>query len=87
MIETVQNRFPNLKIKAIIGGFHLVRMPLIKTLSASQNEIDTLVNKIVDENIEKVYTGHCTGEKAFKKLKKALGNKIIYIRTGTELNI
>lgn len=87
MIETVQNRFPNLKIKAIIGGFHLVRMPLIKTSSASQNEIDTLVNKILDENIEKVYTGHCTGEKAFKKLKKALGNKIIYIRTGTELNI
>lgn len=87
MIETVRNRFPELKIKAIIGGFHLVRMPLIKSLSSSQKEIDILIKKILDENIEKVYTGHCTGEKAFKKLESALGSNVIYIRTGTELNI
>ncbi|AVP54055.1 metal dependent hydrolase [Clostridium tetani] len=87
MIETVRNRFPNLKIKALIGGFHLVKMPLIESLGASQEEIDIIVRKIKDENIEKVYTGHCTGEKAFKKLENALGSDIIYIRTGMEMNI
>ncbi|WP_123053386.1 MBL fold metallo-hydrolase [Clostridium sp. JN-1] len=87
MIETVRKRFPNLKIKAIIGGFHLVRIPLIKFLNPSQEEIDVLIKKILDENIEKVYTGHCTGEKAFKKLESVLGNKISHIRTGMELNI
>lgn len=87
MIETVRNRFPNLKIKAVIGGFHLVKMPLIKSLCASQREINIIVKKIRDENIEKVYTCHCTGEKAFKKLENALGSDIVYIRTGTEINI
>lgn len=87
MIETVKNRFPNLKIKALIGGFHLVKMPLIESLDTSQDEIDIIVKKIREENIEKVYTGHCTGKKAFKKLQMDLGNDITYIRTGTEINI
>lgn len=87
MIETVKNRFPGLKIKAVIGGFHLVTLPLIKCLSSSQKEINILANKILDENIKKVFTGHCTGEKAFKKLKVELGGNISYIYTGMELNI
>lgn len=87
IIETVRNRFPREKIKAIVGGFHLVRIPLIKILGPSQEEINILIKKIRDENIERVYTGHCTGEKAFKKLKDILGSNISYISTGTELNI
>lgn len=87
IIETVRSRFPGGKIKAIVGGFHLVRIPLIKILGPSQEEINILIKKIRDENIERVYTGHCTGEKAFKKLKDILGSNISYISTGTELNI
>lgn len=87
MIETVRNKFPNLKIKALIGGFHLVKLPLIKSLDVCQDDIDIIVKKIRSENIEKVYTGHCTGEKAFKKLQSDLGSHIMCIKTGTEINI
>lgn len=87
MIQAVRSKFSNANIKAIIGGFHLVRIPIIKSLSASQDEIDVIVRKIIDEKIEKIYTGHCTGEKSYKKLKNILGDKIKYIRTGSKINI
>ncbi len=87
MIQTSRSFFPNNHIKALIGGFHLVRIPIVKWISASQHEIDLIVKKIIDENIEQVYTGHCTGEKSYKKLKNILEDKIQYIKTGSEIYI
>ncbi len=87
MIETARSNFKGSNIKAVIGGFHLVKIPIIKSVTASKEQIDVLVKKIIDSNVGKVYTGHCTGEKAYKKLKKALGDKIQYIKTGAEFYI
>jgi 7,8-dihydropterin-6-yl-methyl-4-(beta-D-ribofuranosyl)aminobenzene 5'-phosphate synthase len=87
MIETAKSNFKGANIKAVIGGFHLVKIPIIKSLTASKEQIDVLVKEIITANVEKVYTGHCTGEKAYKKLKYALGDKIQYIKTGTEIHI
>ncbi|WMJ79276.1 MBL fold metallo-hydrolase [Clostridium sp. MB40-C1] len=87
IIETSKNAFPHINIKAVIGGFHLVTLPIIKSLSASREEIDEIAKKIIEDKVEKIYTGHCTGEKAYKKLKNILGDKIEYIRTGSEVNI
>jgi 7,8-dihydropterin-6-yl-methyl-4-(beta-D-ribofuranosyl)aminobenzene 5'-phosphate synthase len=87
MIQTARNTFCNIRIKAIIGGFHLLRMPIVNWISASQSEIDVITKKIIDEKIEKVYTGHCTGEKGYKKLKNVLGSRIEYISTGREIYV
>lgn len=87
MIQATRNIFPNTNIKAVIGGFHLVRLPIIKFLGASQDEINVITKKIIDEKIEKVYTGHCTGEDGYRKLKSILGDKIEYIRTGSDIYI
>lgn len=87
MIEAVNKLFPATNIKALIGGFHLVGIPAMDIFSASQEEIDLIINKIISENIEKVYTGHCTGEKAYNKLKRGLGDKIEYIKTGSKIQI
>ncbi|MTK11887.1 MAG: MBL fold metallo-hydrolase [Clostridiaceae bacterium] len=87
MIEAVNKSFSGTNIKALIGGFHLAKIPAMDIFSTSQDEIDLIINKIVNEKIEKVYTGHCTGEKAYNKLKQGLGDKIEYIRTGSEIQI
>lgn len=87
MIEAVNKSFSGTYIKALIGGFHLAKIPAMDIFSTSQDEIDLIINKIINEKIEKVYTGHCTGEKAYNKLKQDLGNKIEYIRTGSEIQI
>lgn len=87
MIEAVKKFFPGTNIKAVIGGFHLVKIPAVDTFSAPQEEIDLIANKIISEKIEKVYTGHCTGEKAYNKLKQVLGDRIEYIKTGSKIQI
>ena len=87
MIEAVNKSFSGTNIKALIGGFHLAKIPAMDIFSTSQDQIDLIINKIINEKIEKVYTGHCTGEKAYNKLKQGLGNKIEYIRTGSEIQI
>lgn len=87
MIQATRNTFPSMNIKAVIGGFHLITIPVINAPSASQEQIDVIAKMIIGENIEKVYTGHCTGVKAYKKLKDILGNRIEYIRTGSNIHI
>lgn len=87
MIQTARNTFPSSSIKVIIGGFHLIRIPILKCLTSPQDEIDAISKKIIEEKVAKVYTGHCTGEKAYNKLRSILGDKIEYIKTGSEINI
>lgn len=87
MIESVNKLFPNVPIRALIGGFHLVKIPAIDAIGPSTQEINLLVDKIMSKNIEKVYTGHCTGEKSYQKLKCFLGDRIQYIKTGSQIQI
>lgn len=87
MIDAVKGAFLNVSIKAIVGGFHLAKIPAMDAFSGSQEEIDLIINKLVSENIKKVYTGHCTGEKSYKKLKYILGNRIEYIKTGSKVQV
>jgi len=37
--------------------------------------------------IEKVFTGHCTGAKAYRVLKGVLGEKLEYLPTGSSVEI
>ncbi len=87
LIQATKNEFPGVNIKSLIGGFHLIGIPLINLLSASRDEINAIAEEIIGENIEKVYTGHCTGKKAYKELKSILGDRINYIKTGTDIYI
>lgn len=87
MIKTVKKVFKKEKIKAIVGGFHLMIMSSDRSISYNKEEIKIIGKKILEENIQKVYTGHCTGEEGYIELKKILENKIDYIYTGKEINI
>ena len=74
VITEVQKSFPNKKIYALIGGFHLYK--------SSDDEVRALAQRIKKTGIEKIYTGHCTGEKAFKILKAELGDKAEQLSAG-----
>lgn len=74
IIREVQATFPNHKICAIIGGFHLYQ--------TSENEVRKLADEIRSTGIERVYTGHCTGDKAYAILQEELGSCLTQIRTG-----
>jgi len=82
MIAAAMTRFPGRPIKALFGGFHLSK-PVIDTLSESKDRIAELARWISRETpVQKIYTGHCTGRKAFTLLKGILGEKIDYLAAG-----
>lgn len=74
IIEEVAKTFPDKKIYALLGGFHLFR--------SSRGEVETLAENIKSTGIEYVATGHCTGDKSFDILKKELGDNIVKLRSG-----
>ncbi len=65
VINEVAETFPGKKVRALIGGFHLY--------DKSEAEVRALAERIRETGIEKIYTGHCTGEKAFDILNRELG--------------
>jgi 7,8-dihydropterin-6-yl-methyl-4-(beta-D-ribofuranosyl)aminobenzene 5'-phosphate synthase len=84
MVDEAMGRFPNKKIKAIFGGFHIFN-PLNK-----KKESDAYIQKLIEAmgKIDSIfYTGHCTGESNFKRLKEKLGEKIQTMNTGERIEI
>lgn len=79
IITEVKNTRPGEKIYALIGGFHL--------FSAPDEEVSALAERIRETGIEKIYTGHCTGERAVGLLQDSLGDMVEQIYTGMEIEI
>ena len=74
IINEIAATFPDKKIYAIIGGFHLFK--------STEAEVIALADGIKKTGIERVVTGHCTGDKSFEILNKALGGKAEQIYSG-----
>lgn len=64
----VHQFMPDQPIRALIGGFHLYDTP--------DEEVRALAGRMKNEGIELAYTGHCTGERAFK-MQEELGEDAI----------
>jgi 7,8-dihydropterin-6-yl-methyl-4-(beta-D-ribofuranosyl)aminobenzene 5'-phosphate synthase len=77
IINEVKAAFPDEKIYALIGGFHLYK--------ASEADVCALAERIESTGIEKIYTGHCTGEKAFEILSRELRSKAHQLYCGLEI--
>ena len=82
MIQTVTEKFPNETIKGVVGGFHLVGLPVGNTMAGSKAEMQALANEMNRLPVSCYWTGHCTGDKAFGVLKDVLGERLVGLRTG-----
>lgn len=64
------------RTEVVFGGLHLVTTPV--------EEIDALVENLKTKwKVQRIAPGHCTGEPAFARLKKAYGEKYVYAGLGT----
>jgi len=64
------------RTEIVWGGLHLVTTPL--------DEIDKLVDDLKNKwKVQRIAPGHCTGEPAFARLKKAYGENYVYAGLGT----
>jgi 7,8-dihydropterin-6-yl-methyl-4-(beta-D-ribofuranosyl)aminobenzene 5'-phosphate synthase len=64
----------------VFGGLHLVATPEV--------EIDQLVRNLKTKwKVQRVAPGHCTGEPAFARLRKAFGENYLYAGAGTTISV
>jgi 7,8-dihydropterin-6-yl-methyl-4-(beta-D-ribofuranosyl)aminobenzene 5'-phosphate synthase len=86
MMETVTRQFEGFPIKAVFGGFHLVDMPLLKnSMAGTKEEVRHIGEQMLRYPVEHVYTGHCTGKKAYRVLKGVMQDKLDYFPTGSDV--
>jgi 7,8-dihydropterin-6-yl-methyl-4-(beta-D-ribofuranosyl)aminobenzene 5'-phosphate synthase len=68
------------RTEIVFGGLHLVTTPV--------EEIDTLVGNLQTKwKVQRIAPGHCTGEPAFARLRKAYGEKYVYAGLGTVVTL
>lgn len=87
MVQTVRDHFPTEHIKAVIGGFHLVGIPLLNTLADSKKSVIELGQALQKLPVDRYWTGHCTGDRAFGLLQGVLGERLEGLNTGVRINI
>ena len=64
-------------VYALVGGFHLYH--------TSPEDVRAFAHRLRSTCVEKIYTGHCTGEAAFRILREELGEQAVQLRTGMEI--
>lgn len=69
MVEAAMSQFPETPIKALFGGFHFIGLTIFQSHGV-ESKYNSCTSAGNSWNIpEKVYTGHCTGRKAYPILK------------------
>lgn len=69
----------------VFAGMHLVKSGL--TEEEENSFIDTLANHLMQYEVCKFYTMHCTGTEQFEKLKLIMGDAISYLSCGEKVTI
>jgi 7,8-dihydropterin-6-yl-methyl-4-(beta-D-ribofuranosyl)aminobenzene 5'-phosphate synthase len=83
MLDSAAAAFPDAPITALAGGFHLIGLPLYDSMAASRREVEAIGRAISDRVHGSVFTGHCTGNKAYGVLEGAMGETLQRLATGT----
>ena len=84
MLETVQRRWHDIPILAVIGGFHFMGSNP-KALNCSADYVTAQSRAIKLSGAEKVYACHCTGFRGFDLMDEMLGDRILYFGGGEAL--
>lgn len=79
IIEDVREVLPNKHVHAYIGGLHLKGKN--NTCAYSQEEVYDIAKFLLD-NVDVLYTGHCTGEIAYSYLKDIMNDRVVQLYSG-----
>ena len=74
IVKEIEATFPGKKIYALLGGFHLFRY--------KDDVVRAFAERLRALNVQKIYTGHCTGDRAYAILHDVLGDRVQQMRCG-----
>ena len=87
ILEEIKQVFGDRMVLAMFGGFHLMGSDGPDSMRESGEQVRSLGEKLSGMKVGALYTGHCTGTKAFPILKEVLGDKLQLLVTGTTVEI
>jgi 7,8-dihydropterin-6-yl-methyl-4-(beta-D-ribofuranosyl)aminobenzene 5'-phosphate synthase len=87
IIDAARAQFPRVPIKAVFGGFHLIGLPFYNSMAASSAEVRDIGWQIMEKVDGIVYSGHCTGKKAFGVLAGVMGENLKAFYTGASVEV
>ena len=77
---------PDKKVAAFVGGLHMKGKSGDREICTfTEKEIGKMVKYLEENNVKKLYTGHCTGIVGYELIKKYMTDKVEYIYTGKEI--
>ena len=79
IVKEIEAAFPGKKIYALLGGFHLFRYP--------DERVRAFAERLRELDVQKIYTGHCTGDRAYGILRDVLGERAEQMYTGLSIEI
>ena len=74
IVKEIEAAFPGKKIYALLGGFHLFRY--------KDDVVRAFAERLRALDVQKIYTGHCTGDRAYGILHEVLGDRVQQMRCG-----
>lgn len=86
IMEEVKNAFPSKQIYAFVGGLHMRGLRNGQVYCTfSEEEIADIAKYLKEAGVQKLYTGHCTGQPALELLQKHLGDRVESLTTGQDI--
>lgn len=74
IVHEVKDAFPNGRVSSFVGGLHLFQ--------STDEHVRAVAYDIHLAGIDQVYTGHCTGDRAFELLGHELPSRITLLHPG-----
>ena len=87
LLDAARAQFPHVPIKAVFGGFHLIGLPFYNSMAASHAEVRDIGWQVLEKVDGPVYSGHCTGQKAFGVLAGVMGENLKALSTGAIVEV
>jgi len=87
LIDAATAQFPRVPVKAVFGGFHLIGLPFYNSMAASRSEVREIGRQIMEKVEGTVYSGHCTGAKAYGVLEGVMGERLNRFQTGSSIEV
>jgi 7,8-dihydropterin-6-yl-methyl-4-(beta-D-ribofuranosyl)aminobenzene 5'-phosphate synthase len=87
VLEEAKERFKDKPVIAMLGGFHLMGSDGPDSMRESEEQVRLLGQKLCSLQVGRLYTGHCTGTKAFPILKEVLGDRLQLLVTGKVIEL
>ena len=74
-------------VYAVVGGLHMFSRTAPSGMNCPPEYVQTVADALTAQGVEKIYTGHCTGEAALRVLRERLGDRLEPLTCGLAVDL